>query len=60
MPVTHPVAVPVRWHFSVQPDGTGKLTFEGELDAESTAVAWKALQTELAGIKALSFEIDVR
>jgi phospholipid/cholesterol/gamma-HCH transport system permease protein len=34
--------------------------FEGELDAQSTAAAWEALQTELAGIKAVRFEIDVR
>ena len=60
MPATHPVDLPVRWHLSVQPDGTGKLTFEGELDTESTAVAWKALQTELARIKVLRFEVDVR
>jgi phospholipid/cholesterol/gamma-HCH transport system permease protein len=60
MAVLHPVALPVRWHLSMQPDGTGKLAFEGELDAHSTAIAWKALQTELAGIKVSRFEIDVR
>ena len=60
MAATHPVDLPVRWHLSVQADGTGKLTFEGELDAESTAVARKALQTELQVIKVRRFEIDVR
>src|SRR5262249_8066503 len=60
MPATLPVNLPVRWHLSVQPDGTGKLTLEGELDAESTAAAWKALQTELAGVKVDRLEIDVR
>src|SRR5262245_21081979 len=60
MPATLPVNLPVRWHLSVQPDGTGKLTLEGELDAESTAAAWKALQSELAGIKVVRLEIDAR
>src|SRR5262245_52579050 len=60
MAVAHPVGLPVRWHLSVQPDGMGQLTFEGELDAQSTAVAWKALQTELAGINLVRLEIDVR
>src|SRR5260370_37660439 len=60
MAVTNPIALSVRWDLSVQPDGTAKLAFAGELDAESTAVAWRNLESELAGIKVASFEIDVR
>jgi phospholipid/cholesterol/gamma-HCH transport system permease protein len=60
MPTPSPVDLRVRWQLSVQPDGTGKLTFEGELDADSTATAWKSLQSELAGTKVVSFKIDVR
>jgi len=37
-----------------------KLEFAGELDAESTPVAWRSLESELAGIKVARFEIDVR
>ena len=44
----------------MRPDGTGKLEFAGELDAESTPVAWRSLESELAAIKVASFEIDVR
>ena len=60
MPEKSSVDLPVRWNLSVRPDGTGKLEFEGELDAESTPVAWRSLESELAGIKVASFEIDVR
>ena len=60
MPVTRPVDLSVRWDLSVQPDGTGKLVFTGELDTESTPVAWTNLESELAGIKVARLEIDVR
>src|ERR1041384_8546167 len=60
MAVTLPVDLSVRWALSVQPDGTAKLAFAGELDAESTPVAWRSLERELAGIKTVNFEIDVR
>ena len=60
MAVTLPVDLSVRWALSVQPDGTAKLAFTGELDAESTPVAWRSLERELAGIKTVNFEIDVR
>src|SRR5256885_5913957 len=60
MPEKSPVDLPVRWNLSLRPDGTGKLEFAGELDAESTPVAWRSLESELAGIKVASFEIDVR
>src|SRR6266571_978228 len=60
MPEKSSVDLPVRWNLSVRPDGTGKLEFAGELDAESTPVAWRRLESELAGIKVASFEIDVR
>ncbi len=35
----------------MQPDGTGTLAFTGELDAESTPVAWRSLESELAGAR---------
>ncbi len=60
MPEKSSVDLPVRWNLSVRLDGTGKLEFAGELDAESTPVAWRSLESELAGIKVASFEIDVR
>src|SRR6266853_713013 len=60
MPEKSSVDLPVRWNLSLRPDGTGKLEFAGELDAESTPVAWRSLESELAGIKVASFEIDVR
>jgi phospholipid/cholesterol/gamma-HCH transport system permease protein len=60
MPVARPVDLPVRWDISVLPDGTGKLTFAGELDAESTPVAWRSLEGELGAIRVSSLEIDVR
>src|SRR6266540_3473093 len=60
MPEKSSVDLPVRWNLSLRPDGTGKLEFAGELDAESTPVAWRSLESELAGIKVAGFEIDVR
>src|ERR1044071_1184591 len=60
MPEKSSVDSPVRWNLSVRPDGTGKLEVAGELDAESTTVAWRRLESELAGIRVASFEIDVR
>src|SRR5882724_5183511 len=60
MAVTHPVDLPVRWNLSVQPEGTAKLAFAGELDAESTPLAWRNLESGLAAIKVVSLEIDVR
>lgn len=52
--------LPVQWNLSVRPDGTGQLTFTGELDANSTAVAWRDLEHEFAGFKVVRLEIDVR
>ena len=60
MAVTRPVDSLVNWDLSVRADGTGTLAFTGELDSESTPVAWRNLERELAGVKAASFEIDVR
>src|SRR6516164_6688409 len=60
MAATPPVDLPVRWDLSVLPSGTAKLTFTGDLDADSTAVAWRDLEKELAGTKVIALEIDVR
>ena len=60
MTVTPPVDLPVRWKISLRTDGTATLAFTGELDAVSTPVAWVNLKIELAGIKVVSLEIDVR
>ena len=60
MPAAPPVDLPVRWDFSVLPDGTGKLALFGELDAESTPVAWRKLEIELATTKLSRLEVDVR
>ena len=59
MAVAPPNDLPVRWDFSQRPDGTAKLAFSGELDAESTAASWTRLQSDLAGAKLASLEIDV-
>src|SRR5215471_9469307 len=59
MAVASPNDVPVRWDFSLQPDGTAKLAFQGELDAESTPATWTRLQAELAGTKFASLDVDV-
>jgi phospholipid/cholesterol/gamma-HCH transport system permease protein len=60
MPATRPVDLPVRWDLSVRPDGTGNLVLAGELDADSTPEAWRKLESELAEIKMVRLEIDVR
>src|SRR5579859_463213 len=59
MPVAPPNDLPVRWDFSQRPDGSAKLAFSGELDAESTPASWTRLQAELAGTKLASLEVDV-
>jgi phospholipid/cholesterol/gamma-HCH transport system permease protein len=59
MSATHPIELSVRWDLSVRPDGTGKLTFSGELDADSTPAAWRNLEIELAGLKVVTLELDV-
>lgn len=59
MPATPPNDFPVRWDFSLRPDGTARLAFTGELDAESTPVSWTRLQAELAGTKLTSLDVDV-
>jgi phospholipid/cholesterol/gamma-HCH transport system permease protein len=59
MPVSSPVDLPVRWELSVLPDGTRRLAFAGELDTESTPIAWRNLESELAGIKTGRVEVDV-
>jgi ABC-type transporter Mla MlaB component len=60
MAVASPVDLSVRWNLSVRPDGTSTLAFTGELDAESTPVAWRNLESELAATRVVSLEIDVR
>ena len=60
MALARPVDSSVRWNLSVQPDGTSTLALTGELDAESTPVAWRNLESELAAIRVVSLEIDVR
>lgn len=51
--------LPVRWDFSLQPGGTAKLVFQGELDAQSTPASWTRLQAELARTNLASLEVDV-
>src|SRR5262245_11021823 len=60
MAVTSPIDLEVKWDLSVQPDGTGKLALKGELDTESTPLAWRNLECELRGVKLISLAIDVR
>jgi phospholipid/cholesterol/gamma-HCH transport system permease protein len=60
MAVTRSVDSVVRWDLSVRPDGTGTLAFAGELDPESTPIAWQRLESELTSIRVVSLEIDVR
>ena len=60
MALNRPVELPVRWELSVQPEGTARLAFTGELDNVSTPVAWPLLERELAGIKVSRLEVDVR
>jgi phospholipid/cholesterol/gamma-HCH transport system permease protein len=55
-----PVDLPVRWTLSVRPDATGTLAFTGELDPETTPVAWQRLASELASIRVVSLEVNVR
>jgi phospholipid/cholesterol/gamma-HCH transport system permease protein len=55
-----PVELSVRWDLSVRPDGTSTLVFTGELDPESTPIAWQRLERELASITVVSLEVDVR
>jgi phospholipid/cholesterol/gamma-HCH transport system permease protein len=60
MVLTLPVNLSVRWDLSVQPDGSGKLVFRGELDTESTPVAWRSLEVQLGARKLAALDIDVR
>jgi phospholipid/cholesterol/gamma-HCH transport system permease protein len=60
MVVTRPIDLAVKWDLSVHPDGIGRLAFRGELDTESTPLAWRTLEHELPGVKVASLEIDVR
>ena len=60
MAVAPPVDSPVRWEISRRPDGTGTLVFTGELDTESTPVAWRRLESELAGSQMARLDVDVR
>ncbi len=60
MAVSPPVDLPVRWELSHRPDGTGTLAFTGELDTESTPVAWRSLERELAESPMVRLEVDVR
>ena len=60
MPSAPPVDLPVRWNLSVSPNATGTLVLSGELDTESTAVAWRSLEHEFAAVKLTRLEVDVR
>src|SRR5260221_11911404 len=60
MALTRPVNLSVRWDLSVQPDGSGKLVFSGELDTESTPVDWRSLEVQLGESKLSTLDIDVR
>jgi phospholipid/cholesterol/gamma-HCH transport system permease protein len=60
MPVSLPTKLPVRWDLSLRPDGTARIAFTGELDAESTPEAWRNLEKELAGKRISALEIDVQ
>ncbi len=59
MPVAPPVDLPVRWEIARRPDGTATLVFTGELDTESTPVAWRRLESELARSQMVRLEVDV-
>src|ERR1043165_1814889 len=59
MAIASPNVLPVRWDLSVRPDGTAKLSFQGELDTDSTPTSWTKLQTELAGANLTNLEVDV-
>jgi ABC-type transporter Mla MlaB component len=60
MAVSPPVDLPVRWELSRRPDGTGTLAFIGELDTESTPVAWRSLESELAGSRMVRLDVEAR
>jgi phospholipid/cholesterol/gamma-HCH transport system permease protein len=60
MAVKRPIDFSVRWDLSVQPEGASTLTFTGELDAESTPVAWRNLEAELAATRLSALQVDVR
>src|SRR5215469_15945691 len=60
MPGVPPVEPVVHWDLSSRPDGTSRLSFEGELDTESTPGAWRMLESELSALKPVSLEIDVQ
>jgi ABC-type transporter Mla MlaB component len=60
MPVSVPIKLPVRWDLLLRPDGTARIAFTGELDAESTPEAWRNLEKELAGKRISALEIDVQ
>ena len=60
MAVTPPDTLPVGWNLAVQSDGTANLVFTGELDAESTPMAWRKLETELSGVQVARLEVDAR
>src|SRR5690349_5549846 len=59
MALARPVNLSVRWDLVPQPDGSGKLVFSGELDAESTPAAWRSLEAQLRGSKLSALDIDV-
>ena len=59
MALASPTVLPVRWDFSVRPDGTARLSFQGELDAESTPTSWSRLEAELARTNLTNLEVDV-
>ncbi len=59
MPALPPVNPLVHWDLSIGPDGTGRLSLEGELDTDSTPAAWDSLESELRVMKPVSLEIDV-
>jgi phospholipid/cholesterol/gamma-HCH transport system permease protein len=60
MPVSAPVELPARWDLTVLPNGTARLVLSGELDTNSTPVAWRNLEKELTGQAISTLEIDVR
>lgn len=59
MPALPPVNPLVHWDLSTGPDGTSRLSLEGELDTDSTPAAWDSLESELRVMKPVSLEIDV-
>ncbi len=59
MPDSSADVLAVRWDFSARSDGTGRLSFQGELNAASTPSSWTALQAELTGKMVINLEIDI-